>query len=483
MLDLSQCTVEYLLKALAKGEITSVELVKECLDTITRHNHSGKMINAVLELNPEVLLQAEASDRERANGKLRGPLHGIPILLKDNIDTGDGMHTSAGSLALQHHYAAQDSEVARRLRAAGAILLGKANMTEWANFMSSHMKNGFSSRGGQVLNPYGPGVLDVGGSSSGPGAAVACGMIPAAIGSETSGSILSPANANSVVGVKPTLGLISRCGIIPIMFSQDTAGPLTQCVWDAAILLNVLAGKDEKDPATLASPECITEYTAMLKKDALKGIRLGIVNQSYSNLEEERVAAMKRVIQELREAGAEIVEIEEIPGYTAIQQTRSTAMLHEFKPALNAYLKTVEPYLQIHSLSDVIAYNTAHTDQCLVHGQDLLEKADALSGSLTEPLYWQDRKQDYANSREKGIDWALQQYSVHALIFRGNAAAGIGAKAGYPSVIVPAGYLASGQPFGISFTASAWSEARLLAYAYAYEQATLHRQAPQMQIE
>lgn len=483
MLVLSQCTVDYLLSALAKGETTSVELVKDCLETITKHNHSGKMINAVLELNPEVLLLAEASDRERTDGKLRGPLHGIPLLLKDNIDTADGMHTSAGSLALQHHYAAQDSEVARRLRDAGAILLGKANMTEWANFMSSHMKNGFSSRGGQVFNPYGPGELDVGGSSSGPGAAVACGMIPAAIGTETSGSILSPANANSVVGVKPTVGLISRRGIIPIMFSQDTAGPLTQCVRDAAILLNVLAGRDEKDPATLTAPDCVTDYTSMLKEDALKGIRLGIVTQSYGNLDEERVTAMKRVIKELRDSGAEIIEIEEIPGYTAIHQTRGSAMLHEFKPALNAYLKTVEPYLPIHSLSDVIAYNAAHTEQCLVYDQDLLEQADALSGSLTEPAYWQDRIQDLTNSREKGIDWALQQYHVDVLIFRGNASAGIGAKAGYPSVIVPAGYLASGQPFGISFTASAWSEARLLAYAYAYEQSTLHRQWLQMGLE
>ena len=481
MANLGQNTVEFLLVALAKGETSSVELVKDCLQTITKHNHSGKMINAVLELNPEALLLAEAADKERAAGHLRGPLHGIPLLLKDNIDTADAMHTSAGSLALQQHYAAQDSEVARRLRQAGAILLGKANMTEWANFMSGHMKNGFSSRGGQVCNPYGPADLDVGGSSSGPGAAVACGMIPAAIGTETSGSILSPANANSVVGVKPTLGLISRRGIIPIMVTQDTAGPLALCVWDAAILLNVLAGRDEKDPSTLTAPAELPDYTALLKKEALQGRRLGMVSQSYVNLDEERRAGMQRVIDELRQAGAEVIEIEEIPGYTAILQTRSSAMLHEFKPALNAYLKTVEAYLPIHSLTDLIAYNAAHAEQCLVYGQDLLEKAEALSGTLTEPAYWQDRLQDLTNSREQGIDWALKQYHLDALVFRGNAAAGIGAKAGYPSVIVPAGYLTSGQPFGISFTGTAFSEACLLAYAYAYEQATQHRHWPLME--
>ncbi|MCE5196070.1 MAG: amidase [Negativicutes bacterium] len=482
-MEILKLTLKELRSALDEGKITTSELVHFYLDRVAKLNHEGANINAILELNPELELLAQAKDHERKIGKAKGALHGIPVLVKDNIDTFDMMHTSAGSLALKNHYASKDAFVAHKLKEAGAIIFGKANMTEWANFMTRNMRNGYSSRGGQVLNPYGPNVFDVSGSSAGSAAGVASRMVPVAVGTETSGSVLSPANMNSLVGIKPTVGLVSRTGIIPIMFSQDTAGPLAICVEDAAYLLNSMIGIDENDSATLsAEGHFESDYTKFINPTGLQGKRLGFVTQMNERLTPEKLEVMERVRKEMSENGAEVIMISDIPGLLELNKKpwyASSTMSFEFKPALNKYLSTVEPHLPVHHLTDVICFNQQNAEQCLKYGQIHFIESQSRSGSLSESEYIEDRKADLKYSREMGIDWALGKYKVDALVFPASSVASIAAKAGYPSIAIPAGYLEGGEPFGISMTAGAWQEGLLIEIASGYESATHHRNDPE----
>jgi amidase len=477
LVRLEEAGVAQLRAAMDCGELTSRDIVLWYLDRIARYDGSGPALNTVLELNPDALQIAGALDAERPARGPRGPLHGVPVLVKDNVDTRDKMHTSGGSIALADSYAPEDSAVAAKLRSAGAVLLGKANMTEWANFMTRNMPAGYSSRGGQVLNPYGPGKHSPGGSSSGSAAAVAANLTALAIGTETSGSILSPASSNSVVGIKPTVGLVSRSGIIPIMFTQDTAGPLSRTVTDAAVLLGVIAGPDERDPATLAGQgRSCQDYAQFLDRDGLHGARLGVPREYYERLGEERTALMDRALEHIRAAGATVVDPVAIP--SAKDPWDGTAMLHEFKPAINAYLGRLSHHVPVHTLTELIAYNSAHAARALRYGQLLLMEADATSGRLTEPEYIDSLIRNFQRSRAEGIDAAMAEHKLDALVSPGNMGAGIAARACYPSVSVPGGYTGEGQPLGVTFTARAWEEPVLIRLAYAYEQISANRRPP-----
>jgi amidase len=428
-------------------------------------------------LNPEALFIADALDSERARKGPRGLLHGIPVLVKDNIDTADMMHTSAGSLALANSYAPADSFVAKRLREAGAVILGKANMTEWANFMTDHMPSGYSSRGGQVLNPYGPGRFDVGGSSSGPGSAVAASFCTAGIGTETSGSILNPACNNSLVGVKPTVGLISRAGIVPISHVQDTAGPMARTVEDAAILLGALTGVDPDDSATWASEgRAHTDYTRFLDKEGLRGARIGVARSFYERLDSERLALVTTAEKALKDAGAEIVDV----SIGAPQGWQSQSLQHEFKAAVNKYLSKLSQQVSVHSLKELVEFNKSDPYKMLKYGQTVLLASEATSGTLTDPSYIAGRAEEERFSRKEGIDKALTENKVDALFFPYIMNAAISARAGYPSITVPVGYTGDGRPVGVTFAGTAYSEPELLRFSYAYEQATKMRKPPRL---
>jgi len=474
---LLEATVEDLRKAMQSGILTSRQLVTWYLERIARFDKGDAPLNTVLEINPDALWIAESLDAERAASGPRGPLHGIPVLVKDNIDTCDKMHTSAGSIALTDSYPAEDSAVAARLRAAGAVIIGKANMTEWANFMTRNMPGGYSSRGGQVLNPYGPGKFGPGGSSSGSGAAVAANLTALAIGTETSGSILSPASMNSVVGVKPTVGLVSRTGIIPIMFTQDTAGPLTRTVADAAALLEAIAGPDDRDPATLRGPaDGPPAYTGLLDPRGLEGARLGVPREYYERLDTDQAGLMNLALEQMKAAGATVVDPVTIP--SAKDPWDGTAMLYEFKTALNAYLGRLSPHVPVHTLKELIEFNSRHAERALRYGQLLLVEAEAKSGRLTEPEYVESLSRNFRRSRDEGIDAALKEHSLDALVFPGNFGAGIAARACYPSISVPGGYAPGGRPLGVTFTAGEWEEPLLFRLAYAYERLSANRKPP-----
>ncbi len=476
-----EATIPQLQERLEKGEITSLELVIYYLKRIAQIDSDGPQLNSVLEVNPDALQIAEALDHERKQKGARGPLHGIPVLVKDNIDTADKMHTSAGSRALANNYAREDSYVAQQLRRAGAIILGKANMTEWANFMSDKMKSGYSSRGGQVLNPYGPGKFDVGGSSSGSGSSVAANLTVVAVGTETSGSILSPASSNSVVGIKPTVGLISRTGIIPIAFSQDTAGPLARTVTDAAILLGALTGVDDRDPASQTSEgRYHTDYTQFLDVNGLQGVRIGVPREVfYDRANEEQLRIMHDAIEVLKAQGAEIIDPVEIPSTKG--KLHHTVLVYEFKAALNAYLHQLDHTVPIHSLKELIQYNLEQPDTMLKYGQSILLESENTSGNLTEPTYIESRIRDLELSRDQGIDQVMKEHQLDAVLFPANFGSAIAAKAGYPSITVPGGYTKDGEPFGVTFSARAYEEPKLIKLAYAFEQATKHRVAPKFE--
>ncbi|WP_077306061.1 amidase family protein [Terribacillus halophilus] len=467
---IEEASISSLQADLASSKVSSVTLVQMYLERIAKKDSIEDGTNSVLEINPDALFLAEQMDKERTDQSLRGELHGIPVLLKDNINTADGMHTSAGALVLAHHYAKSDAFIVKKLREAGAIILGKVNMTEWANFMSDAMPNGFSSRGGQVRNPYGS--FDVGGSSSGTGAAIANNLAAAGIGTETSGSILSPASSNSLVGMKPTVGLVSRTGIIPIAHSQDTAGPMTKNVRDAAILLQVIAGSDAHDPATLSAPQ-LPNYTDFLKDKGLKDKRLGIDGNTLENLDPDRRELMERAFAALRAEGAELIDVH-VPEI----KRDSSVLFHEFKHGANRYLQSVEPYLPAHTLKEVIKWNRLHTDNALPYGQDLLEAAEKTDGTLKQSDYLTDRFADLHESRTEGIDKIMTEFALDAIVFPSYHGCDIAAKAGYPSLTVPAGYTKTGEPFGITFTAGAFEESTLIEIGYSYEGATKHRRAP-----
>jgi amidase len=475
------------------GELTARELVRLYLERIQTIDQAGPRLNAVIELNPEALEIAARLDAERAAGKVRGPLHGIPILLKDNIDTADWMTTTAGSLALEGSVAAQDAFLAERLREAGAIFLGKANLSEWANFRSTHSISGWSSRGGQVRNPY---ALDrsPSGSSSGSAVAAAASLCAAAVGTETDGSITSPAQTNGVVGIKPTLGLISRAGVIPIAHSQDTAGPLARSVADAALLLGAMTGVDPRDPATAESQGHFhADYTQFLEKDGLRGARIGVA-RNFFGFNTRVDALIEGCLALLKAQGAELVDGLDL-ALPDLGDSEVEVLYYEFKADLNAYLGGLGPEARVHSLAEVIAFNEQQRERVMPYfGQEHMLKAEA-KGLLTEEAYLKALETNHRRTRAEGIDKLLGEHTLQAIVapsgdpawlvdpINGDAPGGGGctspaAVAGYPHITVPAG-LVCGLPVGISFFGAAWSEPVLIRLAYAFEQATKFRKPPE----
>ncbi len=460
-------------RAMADGHLNATALTQHFLDRIGRLNHAGSALNAVRELNPRALDIAQSLDDERRAGHMRGPLHGIPVLLKDNIATGDGMACTAGSLALADLRPRQDAELVRRLRAAGAVILGKCNMTEFADYLADMMPSEFSSAGGVVRHPHGKRYDRGGGSSVGPACAVAAGLCVAAIGSETQNSIQTPASQSGVVGLKPTVGLVSRAGVVPLAISQDTAGPLTRSVADAALLLSALAGVDLHDSLTLsAAPHLHIDYARFLDPQALHGARIGVPRQVYFGRpgQEAAEALIEQAIATLRAAGAIIVDPAEVPTAHEVARLRSSVFAREFKAGLNAFLATQGDVAPVRTLTDIIAFNAAHPAQCLNYGQLLAENADRTNG-LDDAAYHVDRLRDLTLARELGLDAVLQRYRLDALITPGGAAAKLTGKAGYPAVTVPVGFTDDGMPVGMSLIGGAFSEPRLIAFAHAFEHA------------
>jgi amidase len=490
--ELDEVTIAELQQGMTSGKTTSQSITKKYLERINDIDKKGPAIKSVIETNPEAVAIAEALDRERKEKGPRGPLHGIPVLIKDNIDTADRMSTTAGSLALTGSRPAADSSVATKLRQAGAVILGKTNLSEWANFRSAHSSSGWSGRGGQTRNPY---VLDRNpcGSSSGSGAAAAANLCAAAVGTETDGSVVCPSSANSLVGIKPTLGLISRSGIIPIAHSQDTAGPMTRTVTDAAILLGAMVGIDPTDAATKASAgKSFTDYTRFLDKDGLRGARLGIARK-YFGFNDRVDKLMNGLIEDMKRLGAVIVDPADIPTSGKFDDSELEVLLFEFKADLNAYLARLGPQAQVKSLKDLIDFNEKNRDREMpFFGQDLFIKAQE-KGPLTSPKYLQALSKNHTLSRAQGIDMVMKKNNLDALVaptggpawptdwangdhFTGGYSTA-SAVAGYPHITVPAGYV-HGLPVGISFFGAAWSEPKLIKIAYAFEQATKARKAP-----
>jgi len=490
--ELDELTMSELQVGMKAGKFTAHSLVRRYVERISEIDRSGPKVNSVIEINPEAEAIAVAMDQERKQGQLRGPLHGIPILIKDNIDTADRMMTTAGSLALEGSHATRDSFVAKKLRAAGAVILGKTNLSEWANFRSNHSTSGWSGRGGQTKNPY---VLDRNpcGSSSGSGAAASSNLCAAAIGTETDGSVVCPSSVNSLVGIKPTVGLVSRAGIIPISHSQDTAGPMARSVSDVAILLGALTGVDENDAVTKTSVgRSFTDYTQFLDKNGLRGARLGVARKSFGF--NDRVdKLMNEFIGELKKLGAAVIDPADIPTSGKFDDSELEVLLYEFKADLNAYLARLGPSVPVHSLKEVIEFNEKHSDREMpFFGQDLFIKAEA-KGPLTSKKYLAALQKNHLLTRTQGIDFVMKKNRLDALIaptggpawptdwingdhFTGGYSSA-SAVAGYPHITVPAGYV-FGLPVGISFFGSAWSEPKLIKFAYAFEQATNARKPP-----
>ncbi|UFP94192.1 amidase [Gloeobacter morelensis MG652769] len=489
---LSEATVAALQEALASGALTSRQIVQGYLDRIACYDKQGPKINAVLEINPDALAIADALDAERRAGRVRGPLHGIPVLIKGNIATGDRMLTTAGSVALVDALPQKDAFIATRLREAGTVLLGKANLTEFANFMSYYMPSGYSSQGGQTLNPYFPALEDNGvptvtpcGSSAGSGAATAANLTAISIGTETSGSILCPSSFNSLVGIKPTVGLVSRTGIIPISASQDVAGPMTRTVADAAVLLGAIAGYDPADPVTARSVGQIpADYRTFLKLDGLVGVRIGLPPEYLDFLGPETRPAFDRALEVLRAQGAVIVDAP-IATTDALFASPSviTVLTYEFKRDLNAYLAKVKPGTTIDTLSEVIDFNFRKREVALKYGQGLLvdsQQRRLQNGTaITAQGYRDALAEKQLLAKTEGIDATIAKYDLDALLFPTYYGSFVGAAAEYPSVIVPAGYATGGLPIGITFLGKAFSEPQLIQYAYAYEQASLARRPPE----
>ena len=474
--ELDELTISDLQQGLQSGKYTSRELVEKYSDRISEIDKKGPALNSVIEMNPDAEKIATALDRERKERRSRGPLHGIPILIKDNIDTQDRMMTTAGSLALVGAKPARDAFVAQRLRVEGAVILGKTNLSEWANFRSTKSSSGWSGRGGQTKNPY---VLDRNpcGSSSGSGAAVAANLCAAAIGTETDGSIVCPSSANSLVGIKPTVGLISGSGIIPIAHSQDTAGPMTRTVRDGAILLGGLAG---------------TDYTKHLDKDGLRGMRLGIARKHFGfNDRVDKI--MKDLLDEMKKMGAVLVDPADIPTSGKFDGSEFEVLLYEFKADLNAYLAGLGPQSPVRSLKDVIEFNEKNREREMPYfGQDIMIQAQA-KGPLTSKAYIQALRKNHLLTRSQGIDFVMKKHRLDAMVaptggppwptdwingdhFTGGYSSA-SAVAGYPHITVPAGYV-FGLPVGISFFGGANSEPKLIKIAYAFEQATMVRRPP-----
>ncbi|QXD15111.1 amidase [Rhodocaloribacter litoris] len=488
--ELEEKTIAELQEGMTSGAYTARRLAERYLERIEAVDRGGPGVNAIIEVNPDALAIAEALDRERAEGRVRGPLHGIPVVLKDNIDTADRMHTTAGSLALAGSIPSQDAFVAQRLREAGAVILAKANLSEWANFRSTRSSSGWSGRGGQTRNPY---ILDRNpcGSSSGSAAAVSANLCAVAVGTETDGSVVCPSSACGVVGIKPTLGLVSRSGIIPIAHSQDTAGPMARTVTDAALLLGVLAGVDPRDPATEGS-QAHPDYTRFLDPDGLRGARIGVA-RTFFGFHDRVDALMEEALAVMRDAGAELIDEVSLPPRREYGQAEYEVLLYEFKNDLNAYLAALPPGDGPRTLDDLIAFNEAHAEEELKYfGQEIFLAARE-KGPLTDQAYLDARALCLQKTREEGIDRAFREHNLDALVAPtggpawpidlingdhfGGGSSSPAAVSGYPNVTVPAGYV-FGLPVGISFFGTAYSEPTLLRLAYAFEQATRVRQAP-----
>jgi amidase len=489
---LEEATVAELQEGMRAGRCTARSLVEGYLARIDSLDRRGPALRSVIEVNPDALAIAEALDRERRAGKVRGPLHGIPVLVKDNIDTADRMSTTAGTLVLEGSIAPRDAHLAERLRAAGAVILGKTNLSEWANFRSTRSSSGWSGRGGQTRNPY---ALDRSpcGSSSGSGAAIAASLAAVGVGTETDGSIVCPAAASSLVGIKPTVGLLSRSGIIPISHSQDTPGPMARTVADAAVLLGVMAGADPRDPATAASRgKAQADYTRSLDPNGLKGARIGVARKRWFGYSAEADRLTEEAIAALRRAGATVIDSVEIPHLGEYGGAEYTVLLYEFKHGVNEYLASLGSRAPVRSLKEVIEWNERNRDRSMPYfGQEILKMAEE-KGPLTDTAYVNALRKSQRLARA-GIDSAMAKHRLDAIVaptgspswpidlvngdhFLG-ASSSAAAVSGYPNVTVPAGY-AFGLPVGISFIGRAWSEPTLIRLAYAFEQATRHRRAP-----
>ena len=479
--------ITHLQKAMQDDSLSALSLTRHFIWRIARLDHAGPGVNSVIELNQDALTQARQRDQARAAGK-QGLLLGVPVLLKDNIDTGDTMLTTAGSLALNTAPAPQDASIVARLRKAGAILLGKTNLSEWANFRSTHATSGWSGRGGLTHNPY---VLDRNacGSSAGSGAAVAAGFTTVAIGTETDGSVICPASMNGIVGIKPTLGLVSRAGIVPISHNQDTAGPMARSVADAATLLTVMAGSDPRDPATAEADAHATDYRKFLDPDGLKGKRIGVLRE-YAGAEPNADRVLDQAIDVMKKAGAVIVDPVKLPHIGDLGDDEMTVLLYDFKHDINKYLATRKD-LSVHSLSDLIAFNKAHAENEMPwFGQELFLAAQA-KGPLTDKAYTEALERGKRHAGPEGIDAALKADKLDALLapswgpaFRTDLVLGdhivsgdptVGGAsqpasvAGYPSIAVPAGF-AHGLPVGIVLMTTQWGEPTLISIAYGFEQ-------------
>ena len=492
--ELEEATVAELQAGMASGKYTSRSITALYLQRIEALDKKGPGLRSVLETNPDALAQAAALDAERKAKGPRGPLHGIPILVKDNVATRDRMQSTAGSLALVGVAPPRDAFLVERLRAAGAVLLGKTNLSEWANFRSTHSSSGWSGRGGQCRNPY---ALDrtPSGSSSGSGVAVAASLCAAAIGTETDGSIVSPSTCCSIVGIKPTVGLVSRAGVIPIAHNQDTAGPMARTVADAATLLGALSGVDPRDDATAASAgHSASDYSAALDPAGLKGARLGVCRSHFMGYSPGTDAVMEGAIDALKRLGAVIVDPADIATAGQFDDSEFAVLLYEFKADLNRYLAEWAPGATAKTLADLIAFNDRNKGQEMPYfGQEIFTQAEA-KGPLTDQDYLRALDKNHLLARTQGIDPVMAEHQLDALVAPtggppslidlvngdpggGGSFSGPAAVAGYPHVTVPMGYVA-GLPVGLSFVGRPWSEAVLIKFAYAYEQATKARRPP-----
>ena len=491
---LPEWTIAELQEKMESGELTSRRLAELYLGRIEAVDKTGPYINSIIELNPDALELADSLDEERNAGKTRSALHGVPILIKDNIDTHDRMQTTAGSLALEGHIAEKDAFVVKQLRKAGALILGKTNLSEWANFRGKHSVSGWSSRGGLTRNPY---ALDRSacGSSSGSGAAVAANLCAAAVGTETDGSIICPSQTNGIVGIKPTLGLVSRSGIIPIAHSQDTAGPMARTVADAAILLGAMTGVDSADAATrLSRKRALSNYSKFLDRDGLKDARIGVA-RNLAGANPRVLKIFEYCIEVLKKLGAEVIDPADVPNFDKYGKTEGEVLHYEFKADLNKYLKSLSDGARVHSLEDVIKFNEENRDKVMPYfGQERMLTAQE-KPSLNDKKYRDALTKNHTYARAKGLDVAMRKYKLDAIIVPSGGPAWTidlvngdssnwdiestspAAVAGYPHITVPAGYV-FGLPVGLSFIAKAWQEPMLIKFAYAFEQATQLRRLP-----
>ena len=490
--EFDEITINELSSGMKSGKYTARSITEQYIKRIKEIDKSGPAINSIIELNPDALKIADELDKEYRTKGPRGPMHGIPVLIKDNIDTADGMQTTAGSLALLTSKPVKDSFLVKQLRAAGAIILGKTNLSEWANIRSTHSTSGWSGRGGLTKNPY---ALDrnCSGSSSGSGAAAAASLCAVAIGTETDGSVVSPSSLNGVVGIKPTVGLVSRAGIIPISHSQDTAGPMARTVHDAAVLLGAMTGIDEEDSATKGSRgKSHIDYTKFLDADGLKGARIGVFRQYFGFLPQVD-ELMENALNVLKKKGATLIDPVKIDTLNKFGETEMTVLMYELKADMEAYLKHRGPGTKMHSLKDLIKFNKEHAKEEMPYfRQELFLQAEE-KGPLTDKEYTDALKTNHRLTRTEGIDAVMDKYKLDALVsptdspawmtdmvdgdhFLGGSSS-LAAVAGYPHITVPAGFV-FGLPVGISFFGKAWSEPVLLKLAYGFEQSTKARKSP-----